>query len=144
MDCGAPPSNNPSVPSRCGSPLLLLTRALLMTSSHSEGLISSNWGGTPVQVWEANTGSLYNSMIAPFTVGPMALTGATWYQGESNVGQASYYAVGFPQMILGQCEIPLSNQESARGHWWIASPPLEGGTTQSISDLSMRWPSYFC
>ena len=28
---------NPSVPSRCGSPLLLLTCALLMTSSHSEG-----------------------------------------------------------------------------------------------------------
>ena len=30
MDCVAPPS-------RCGSPLLLLTCALLMTSSHSEG-----------------------------------------------------------------------------------------------------------
>ena len=36
MDCVTPPSN-PSVPSRCGSPLLLLTCALLMTSSHSEG-----------------------------------------------------------------------------------------------------------
>ena len=35
MDCVAPPS---TVPSRCGSPLLLLTCALLMTSSHSEGL----------------------------------------------------------------------------------------------------------
>ena len=31
------PPFNPSVPSRCGSPLLLLTCALLMTSSHSEG-----------------------------------------------------------------------------------------------------------
>ena len=30
---------NPPVPSRCGSPLLLLTCALLMTSSHSEGPI---------------------------------------------------------------------------------------------------------
>ena len=28
-------------------------------------------------------GNLYNSMIAPFTVGPMALTGAAWYQGAS-------------------------------------------------------------
>lgn len=65
------------------------------------GLISSNWGGTQVQLWQPNTGSLYNSMIAPFTVGPMALTGATWYQGESNVGAASYYAVGFPAMIEG-------------------------------------------
>ena len=42
MDCVAPPSKgggrrNPSVSSRCGSPLLLLTCALLMTASHSEG-----------------------------------------------------------------------------------------------------------
>jgi len=65
------------------------------------GLISSNWGGTPVQSWERDTGTLYNSMIAPFTVGPMALTGITWYQGEANVGQASYYAQGFPAMITG-------------------------------------------
>jgi len=65
------------------------------------GLISSNWGGTPVQSWEPNTGTLYNSMIAPLTVGPMALTGITWYQGEANVGQASYYAQGFPAMITG-------------------------------------------
>ena len=32
-----PPFYNPSVTSRCGSPLLLLTCALLMTSSHAEG-----------------------------------------------------------------------------------------------------------
>ena len=62
---------------------------------------SSNWGGTPVQSWEPNTGTLYNSMIAPFTTGPMALTGATWYQGESNVGQAGFYAAAFPKMITG-------------------------------------------
>ena len=80
------------------------------------GLISSNWGGTPVQVRPARMsvpsarlthracpqvwqplasvkdcnpkatvgGTLYNSMIAPYTVGPMALKGATWYQGESS------------------------------------------------------------
>jgi len=65
------------------------------------GLISSNWGGTPVQSWEPNSGSLYNSMIAPFTVGPMALTGVTWYQGEANVGGAAYYAQAFPAMITG-------------------------------------------
>ena len=76
------------------------------------GLISSNWGGTPVQVWQplasvrdcgspAATagGALYNSMVAPFAVGPMALTGASWYQGESNVGGAAFYACAFPSMI---------------------------------------------
>ena len=62
------------------------------------GLISSNWGGTQVQEWERDSGILYNSMIAPFTVGPMALTGVTWYQGESNVGQAGYYSTGFPPL----------------------------------------------
>lgn len=65
------------------------------------GLVSTNWGGTPVQVWEPGSGVLYNSMVAPFAVGPMAVTGATWYQGESNVGQAGYYAEGFPDMIKG-------------------------------------------
>ena len=44
-------------------------------------------------------GDLYNSMIAPFTVGPMAMTGAIWYQGEANVGGAAYYSCGFPSMI---------------------------------------------
>ena len=61
------------------------------------GLISSNWGGTPVQVWQPLEsvkdcnpkatvgGSLYNSMIAPYTVGPMALKGATWCAFTSNL-----------------------------------------------------------
>ena len=49
MDCVAPLSRggrrNPSVPSRCGSPLLLLTCSLLMTSTHFEGRSSppSSW-----------------------------------------------------------------------------------------------------
>jgi hypothetical protein len=55
----------------------------------------------PVQSWERDTGILYNSMIAPFAVGPMALTGVTWYQGEANVGGAGYYAEAFPAMISG-------------------------------------------
>ena len=75
------------------------------------GLISSNWGGTAIQKWQtteslsdcggaqASAGSLYNSMVAPFTVGPMALTGFAWYQGENNVGAAAYYACAFPSMI---------------------------------------------
>jgi len=72
------------------------------------GLISSNWGGTPIQAWSSpdalakcqitgqNSG-LYNSMIHPFL--PMSIHGATWYQGEANVGQTSQYACMEPAMI---------------------------------------------
>jgi len=38
-------------------------------------------------------------MIAPYVIGPMALKGVMWYQGESNVGFAKSYAVNFPNMI---------------------------------------------
>ena len=41
-------------------------------------------------------------MIYPYMVGPMSLTGFTWYQGESNAkdkAAADAYAVNFPLMI---------------------------------------------
>lgn len=74
------------------------------------GLISSNWGGTSIQVWmpeAANraigqgnwSGDRYNAMIAPYAVGPMRFAGAIWYQGESNNGQGRYYSQAFPAMI---------------------------------------------
>jgi len=60
------------------------------------GLISDNWGGTQVEQWmppatslpcgHASTGELYNAMVVPYTVGPMAVTGFIWYQGESDLG----------------------------------------------------------
>lgn len=73
------------------------------------GLISNNWGGTPIQHWSSptalskcNGGSdsiLWNAMVVPYVTGPMAVRTAIWYQGEANVGQASYYACQFPVMI---------------------------------------------
>lgn len=85
------------------------------------GLVSNNWGGTPVESWttqEALTkcnitpsasphdhAVLYNAMIYPYTVGPMALSGFTWYQGEANVDErkgdegAARYTCTFPGMI---------------------------------------------
>mgnify|MGYP006088031751 CR=1 FL=1 len=91
------------------------------------GLISSNWPGTAVQEWTPDSsyrtccslfpsgctlgtqGSLYNEMIAPLAVGPMALAGAAWYQGESNTvptnpalpfnAGSRFYACCFPAMI---------------------------------------------
>ena len=60
------------------------------------GLISSNWGGTSVVLWStpeaftqcgikppSSSASLYNAMIHPYTVGPMAIAGFSWYQGLS-------------------------------------------------------------
>merc|ERR1712039_786879 len=41
---------------------------------------------TSLPCGHASTGELYNAMIAPYTVGPMAVTGFTWYQGESDLG----------------------------------------------------------
>ncbi|CAB9499160.1 Sialate O-acetylesterase [Seminavis robusta] len=70
------------------------------------GLISNNWGGTKIQRWQPqnnNGGDLYNSMIHPYMVGPMAITGFTWYQGEANAGGSSKaadeYSHLFPQLI---------------------------------------------
>ncbi|MEM9700827.1 MAG: sialate O-acetylesterase [Planctomycetota bacterium] len=91
------------------------------------GLIDSSWGGTPSEAWTrpeklapiksagpllerwANTpddktnrphhrpGVLNNGMIAPLV--PVALSGAIWYQGESNAGRAEQYDDLFPAMI---------------------------------------------
>lgn len=77
------------------------------------GLISSNWGGTPAEIWMPEEvvqndtvllenakklyeqeygphqpGRAYNAMIAPI-VG-FKIAGTLWYQGESNVGSLVY------------------------------------------------------
>ena len=41
--------------------------------------------------------NLYNGMIAPLV--PYGITGAIWYQGESNAGASAEYATLFPRMI---------------------------------------------
>ena len=52
------------------------------------GLVNDNWGGTRVEHWtppattahcgHQSSGELYNAMIVPYTVGPMAVSGFTW------------------------------------------------------------------
>ena len=83
------------------------------------GLVGSNWGGTRIEPWTSPAGfhsvpelntiadqadaytettkvdgsspsAIYNAMVHP--LGPFALRGAIWYQGESNGGEGeSYY-----------------------------------------------------
>lgn len=48
----------------------------------------------------AGHGVLFNAMIYPYTVGPMALSSFIWFQGESNCGGLpSYYACAQSAMI---------------------------------------------
>ncbi len=86
------------------------------------GLINSNWGGTPAEIWTPavtiardtilqkaadkrvpepwgpyKPGFAYNAMIAPIT--NYAIAGAIWYQGESNTGAAETYNRLFNAMI---------------------------------------------
>ena len=86
------------------------------------GLIGSNWGGTPAEVWTPEAvvnndpqlkeaaakqkpsdgwpftpGITYNAMIFPIINYPIA--GTIWYQGESNTGTASTYGKLFTSMI---------------------------------------------
>lgn len=46
------------------------------------GIINSSVGGTPIEQWSPG-GGLYNNMIHPLA--PLAVRGAIWYQGESNL-----------------------------------------------------------
>ena len=84
--------------------------------------VSNNWGGTKVEVWSppeafaqcgrnvsgddrtqtSGGGNMFNAMIHPYTVGPMALSGFTWFQGEANTRDAlsaELYGCLFPAMI---------------------------------------------
>ncbi len=88
------------------------------------GLIGSNWGGTPAEVWtpqevvendpvlvEASgrikpyawwpkdPGRCFNAMIHPIT--RYRIAGVIWYQGESNVEMADTYEKLFTGMIGG-------------------------------------------
>ncbi len=97
------------------------------------GLVEDCGGGTPAEAWTraetlrslgiSDTGSgpntpvvLYNGMIAP--VAPLAISGAIWYQGESNTERAAQYRRLLSAMIadwrraFGQGDFPFYHRES--------------------------------
>lgn len=82
------------------------------------GIIVSSWGGTPIRAWmnedsmknfpemqkKGNKNApfrdpsvLYNAMIAPLTVNPVA--GFLWYQGEADRRQPEIYQRALPEMV---------------------------------------------
>jgi len=66
------------------------------------GLLHSSWGGSPIEPWtvdEKSSGPMYNGMIAPLV--PFAVRGATWYQGESNMGNGMKYKEKMEALIKG-------------------------------------------
>jgi len=94
------------------------------------GLVSSNWGGTPLEDWatadafkacggfkpeprgtcrtavpaRGGNGELWNSMLAPLAHGPTQLSGMLWWQGEANTKGlhcAKSYQCMFKAMISG-------------------------------------------
>lgn len=101
------------------------------------GLINTSWGGTIAEAWVSRAGLegeedfrpildraatfrpgnpnqasvLFNGMIRPLV--PLALRGAIWYQGESNVDRAQQYQKLLPALIrdwrahFGQGDFPF-------------------------------------
>ncbi|MCC5996661.1 MAG: beta galactosidase jelly roll domain-containing protein [Oceanicaulis sp.] len=58
-------------------------------------------GAPPAMPWQSIGGltGLHNAMIAP--LGPIALAGALWYQGESNTGHPETYEVSLAALLAG-------------------------------------------
>lgn len=121
------------------------------------GLISSNWGGTPAEVWTPQkevtsdndlksasekltqskgwpkeSGSTFNAMIYPLT--QFKIAGVIWYQGESNVGTNSTYTHLFGTLI-----------QSWRKYWhsdfpfyYVQIAPFEGYGADNVNGALLR------
>jgi hypothetical protein len=106
------------------------------------GLIETAWGGSSIQSWSTRRSisacsappvslwwipgtdsSLFNAMVAPFMVGPMAVSGLVFYQGETHVimHQAEYFACALPALMR---DWRAGFMGRAAGAGAAAQPPL--------------------
>ena len=88
--------------------------------------------------------TLYNAMIYPYVLGPTALTGFTWYQGEANTGSqasADKYACNFPGMIAAWREV-FKNPDAYFGYiqlsTWCASPAVAIPEMRQVRHRAVR------
>jgi sialate O-acetylesterase len=121
------------------------------------GLISSAWGGTPVEIWmpeaavrgdrllEMNAGLLtpvpwgpispgvaYNAMIHPLI--PFRIKGALWYQGEANVD--------FPHRYTRALGTLIGSWRAAWGYtfpfYYVQIAPWSGYGTDNVKGAVLR------
>jgi len=80
------------------------------------GMIAAAWGGSRIEPWttaegvkavtelgdkgnKEKNGEMYNGMVAPLV--PLAIRGALWYQGESNMDEGMLYCHRMHALIKG-------------------------------------------
>ena len=107
-----------------------ISEGLSPTGEVPVGLIASDWGGTALIQWTpadavadcAYTknctgkgwigGDHYNAMVNPFAVGPMALSGFAWYQGENGCGAPAGADPAGPCITMPAHPNPVFNGDS--------------------------------
>src|SRR5690606_35651855 len=130
------------------------------------GLIQSAWSGTPIELWEPESvidsdpimkkaaseiivkthrphqpGYLYNAMIYP--ISNYTISGAIWYQGESNTPRAYAYEKMLSGMIGAwreafQKDFPFYYVQLAP---WTHETPYEGALLMEAQTKTLSYPN---
>lgn len=91
------------------------------------------------QPGQNNATVLWNSMVHPYTVGPMALTGITWWQAEQNWNDYKNYSCIFPAMIAQwRKAFGDASGESLYFGFFVLQPWITGLPLQRLRDAQMQ------